>query len=118
MSIHAVYEYGAWRKLEAMRWQAYAVLAGSFARIFFANLTTGEPGQWLSTRVLTVIPIAAIEYYMFSREQAPGNAGIRRRLDPALVFAYVLGIVGSVGPAASGVGMGGSGAAGAARPII
>ena len=81
----AVYEYGALRKRDQLRWQAYLVLAASFVRIFFANLASGEPGELLSSRMMTVLPMAAIYYFVYSREIEEAKT---RRWNPAIVFAY------------------------------
>jgi hypothetical protein len=82
----ALYEYGAFRKSSQFRWQAYLTLCASFARIFFANLTVGAAGDWMSTRTLTVLPIVAIYYYVYSRETAGTKAS---RFHPAQLFAHL-----------------------------
>jgi hypothetical protein len=82
----ALYEYGSFRKSMQLRWQAYLVLAASFVRIFFANLTVGAPGDWLSTRTLTVLPIVAIYYFVYSREVASRRTS---RFHPAQLFAHL-----------------------------
>ncbi|HEY3930440.1 MAG TPA: DUF2339 domain-containing protein [Candidatus Koribacter sp.] len=81
-----LYEYGAFRKVSHWRWQAYITLAGSFTRIFFANLGTREVGGWLSTRTVTVLPMVAIYYYVYLRGSREAKAG--RRFDPTILFAY------------------------------
>jgi hypothetical protein len=82
----ALYEYGAFRKSSQLRWQAYLMLCASFVRIFFANLTIGAAGDWMSTRTLTVLPIVAIYYYVYSRE-ADGTK--TSRFQPAQLFAHL-----------------------------
>jgi hypothetical protein len=84
-----VYEYGAFRKLPQLRWQAYLVLSASFVRIFFANLTAGAAGDLLSTRMLTVLPIAAIYYFVYAREVETAKSAPVRRWNPAGIFAYL-----------------------------
>jgi hypothetical protein len=82
----ALYEYGLFRKSGQLRWQGFLVLAASFARIFFANLTAGTAGDWLSTRTVTVLPIVAIYYYVYSREARPQATS---RFHPAQLFAHL-----------------------------
>jgi hypothetical protein len=82
----ALYEYGAFRKSAQFRWQAYLVLCGSFVRIFFANLTAGAAGDWMSTRTLTVLPIVAIYYFVYAREvETRRTSGF----NPAQLFAHL-----------------------------
>ena len=82
----AIYEYGELRKAAQMRWQAYLVLCASFVRMFFANLSNGNAGDWLSTRMVTVLPIAAIYYYVYARETSQSAS---TRFKPAPLFAYL-----------------------------
>lgn len=82
-----LYEYGALRKATQFRWQAYVVLLASFGRIFFANLTAGAAGDFLSSRMLTVLPIAAIYFYVYAREVRTTQRA--RTLTPASLFAYL-----------------------------
>ena len=63
-----LFEIGHWREQNQIRLQAYALLAASFARIFFVNLTADAlPGQWLSPRLYTVAPLACIYFYVWAR---------------------------------------------------
>lgn len=82
----ALYEYGAFRKSAHLRWQAFVVLAASFVRIFFANLTAGAPGDWMSTRTLTVLPIVAVYYFVYSRETGTRGSS---RFHLAQLFAHL-----------------------------
>ena len=82
----ALYEYGAFRKSPQLRRQAYLMLCASFVRIFFANLTVGAAGDWMSTRTLTVLPIVAIYYYVYSREAGGAK---QSRFHPSQLFAHL-----------------------------
>jgi uncharacterized membrane protein len=49
------------------RFQAYVALSAAFARIFFVNLTAGDPGSFWSDRTYTVLPIALIIFFVYSQ---------------------------------------------------
>ena len=67
-----LFEFGQWRQIRQLRLQGYVALAASFSRIFFVNLTAAAlPGEWLSPRVYTVVPLALIYFYVWSRLQSP-----------------------------------------------
>ncbi len=73
-----LFEYGLWRKVRQFRFQAYVALAASFGRIFFANLTAGNPGEFWGPRIYTVLPITLIlffVYFQLDEQSAPDDRG-------------------------------------------
>jgi Predicted membrane protein (DUF2339) len=71
-----LFEYGLWRKVRQFRFQAYVALAGSFGRIFFANLTSGNPGEFWGPRMYTVLPITLILFFVYF-QLGPGEQSAR-----------------------------------------
>jgi len=66
-----LFEIGAWKKQRQLRFQSYTLLAASFARIFFVNLSAATlPGEALSPRIYTVAPLALIFFYVWMRLQS------------------------------------------------
>ena len=65
MGVHSWGSPGSWRA------QSYLALAGSFARIFFANLNLPVTGGFMTTladpRVLTAAPLALVYFWVYSR---------------------------------------------------
>jgi hypothetical protein len=49
-----LFEYGLLRNTRQFRFQAYVALAAAFGRIFFANLTAGNPVEFWGPRIYTV----------------------------------------------------------------
>ena len=73
-----LFEYGLWRKVRQFRFQAYVALAAAFGRIFFANLTAGNPGEFWGPRIYTVLPITLIlffVYFQLDEQSAPDDRG-------------------------------------------
>jgi len=62
-----LFEYGLVRHDRQFRFQAYVALSAAFARIFFVNLTAGDPGNFWSDRTYTVLPIALIIFFVYSQ---------------------------------------------------
>jgi hypothetical protein len=62
-----LFEYGLWRKVRQFRFQAYVALTASFGRIFFANLTAGNPGEFWGPRIYTVLPITLIFFFVYAQ---------------------------------------------------
>ncbi len=62
-----LFEYGLVRRVRQFRFQAYVALSAAFARIFFVNLTAGDPGNFWSDRSYTVLPIALIIFFVYSQ---------------------------------------------------
>jgi hypothetical protein len=65
-----LFEYGLVRGIRQFRFQAYVALSAAFARIFFVNLTAGDPGNFWSDRTYTVLPIALIIFFVYSQLEA------------------------------------------------
>jgi len=66
-----LFEYGLLRKIAQFRYQSYVAFTAAFARIFFANLAAGEPGVFLSDRMITVAPLVLIFFFVYA--QLPGS---------------------------------------------
>jgi hypothetical protein len=83
-----LFEYGLWRKVRQFRFQAYVALAASFGRIFFANLTAGNPGEFWGPRMYTVLPITLILFFVYAQlnEQAAADD---RGLHFDMLLAYL-----------------------------
>jgi hypothetical protein len=66
-----LFEFGDWRKVKQIRLQGYVLLVIAFARIFFVNLTAATlPGEVISPRIYTVLPIAIINFFVWARLQS------------------------------------------------
>jgi len=66
-----LFEIGWWKQQRQLRLQAYVLMAFSFGRIFFVNLTAATmPGEWLGPRIYTVAPLALIYFYVWARLQS------------------------------------------------
>ena len=66
-----LFEYGLLRKIAQFRYQAYIALVAAFTRIFFVNLTAGEPGEFWSPRLYTIAPLVMIFFLVYA--QLPEN---------------------------------------------
>jgi len=63
-----LFEVGTLRNVRQLRFQGYVALFSSFGRIFVVNLAAGgQPGDWLSPRMLTVVPVALILFFVYSQ---------------------------------------------------
>lgn len=63
-----LFEIGTWKNQQHLRWQAFLALAAAFLRIFFVNVTaSAQPGEFLSPRVYTIVPLALIYFYVWTR---------------------------------------------------
>jgi predicted membrane protein DUF2339 len=62
-----LFEYGTLRNVGQFRYQSYVALVASFARIFFVNLTAGEPGHFWSPRTYTILPLVAIYFFVYEQ---------------------------------------------------
>jgi len=84
-----LFELGTLWKQKQIRLQAYAALTAAFARIFFVNLTAATlPGETVSPRIYTVVPIALIFFFVWTRlqsEQAKPEIG---QWSPRDLIAY------------------------------
>jgi hypothetical protein len=85
-----LFEYGMWRQTTQFRMQAYVALTASFGRIFFANLTADNPGEFWGPRIYTVLPIALILFFVYA-QVGSGDQGAQldRRLRLDMVLAYL-----------------------------
>jgi hypothetical protein len=73
-----LFEWGLLRRQRQIRLQGYAALAVAFGRIFFVNLTAARlPGEAVSAAILSVVPIALIDFAIWWQLQAekPDAAG-------------------------------------------
>lgn len=85
-----LFEYGILRKTTQFRYQAYVALMAAFARIFFANLTAGEPGEFWGPRMYTILPLALILYFVYAQlPQNEENVARDRRLHFDTLVAYL-----------------------------
>ena len=85
-----LFEYGILRKITQFRYQAYVALIVAFARIFFANLTAGEPGEFWGPRVYTILPLALIFYFVYAQLPEKEETVSRdRRLHFDVLLAYL-----------------------------
>ncbi|MGD0787750.1 MAG: DUF2339 domain-containing protein [Terracidiphilus sp.] len=84
-----LFEFGTWRQQKQIRLQAYVALAAAFARIFFVNLTAETlPGEALSPRIYTVVPIALIYFFVWAQLQSEKAAPEIGRWRVADLIAY------------------------------
>jgi hypothetical protein len=68
-----LFEVGAWKHQRQLRFQTFGLLIAAFVRIFFVNLTAAAlPGEALSPRVYTIVPMVMIYFYIWTRLQ-PGK---------------------------------------------
>ncbi|HEY3704535.1 MAG TPA: DUF2339 domain-containing protein [Terracidiphilus sp.] len=86
----ALFEAGDWRDARQLRLQAYAFFATSFGRIFFVNLTAAAaPGEMLSPRVYTVVPLALIYFFVWSQMQSKKTDDAGGGWSPANLISYL-----------------------------
>lgn len=92
-----LFEVGRHPRWHALRLPAQAAFIAAFIRIlFFANLNAaGAPGE-LSPRLYTILPVAAIFYYVYWQlgwhsEMVPAEEGARRRASH--LHAYMAAIL-------------------------
>jgi uncharacterized membrane protein len=84
-----LFEIAAWKHQVHLRWQAFIALGGSFARIFFVNLTAEAlPGERLSPRLYTIVPLALIYFYVWSRLRPSKTAPDSERWNPTDLIAH------------------------------
>jgi hypothetical protein len=87
-----LFEYGVMRKITQFRYQAYVALIAAFVRIFFANLTAGEPGEFWGPRMYTILPLALIFFFVYA--QLPEKEETINR-DRSLHFDALLAYLGT-----------------------
>jgi len=70
-----LFECGDWRKQRPLRLQGYVLLTIGFARVFFVNLTAASlPGELISPRIYTIVPIAIINFFVWAQLQSGKDA--------------------------------------------
>jgi len=84
-----LFEYGILRKITQFRYQAYVALIAAFARIFFANLTAGEPGEFWGPRMYTILPLALILFFVYAQLPQEEDVARDRRLHFDVLLAYL-----------------------------
>ncbi len=85
-----LFEYGILRKITQFRYQAYVALIAAFIRIFFANLTVGEPGEFWGPRMYTILPLVLIFFFVYAQlPQKEENIARDRRLHFDALLAYL-----------------------------
>ncbi|HET8923320.1 MAG TPA: DUF2339 domain-containing protein [Candidatus Acidoferrum sp.] len=85
-----LFEYGLLRKITQFRYQAYVALAAAFTRIFFANLTAGEPGKFWGPRMYTILPLALILFFVYAQLPEKEESTTRdRRMHFDALLAYL-----------------------------
>jgi hypothetical protein len=73
-----LFELGFGQRSNSLRWQSYAALGGSFARMFYVNINaTGNPGE-ISPRVWTMLFLAAAFFYVYARLAAGTDDSLQR----------------------------------------
>ncbi|HTW81835.1 MAG TPA: DUF2339 domain-containing protein [Terracidiphilus sp.] len=84
-----LFETGAWGGQKQIRLQAYTLLAASFVRIFLVNLSAATlPGELISPRIYTVVPLTIICFYVWSRLTWPGIQRELSRWSASNLIAY------------------------------
>jgi len=85
-----LFEYGLLRRIAQFRYQSYVAFTAAFARIFFANLAAGEPGVFLSDRMITVAPLILIFFFVYAQLPASEeNTSSDRRFHFDSFVAYL-----------------------------
>ncbi len=62
-----LFEIGIVRRRSYLRHQGYLLLAASFIRIFFVNLSAGGDSRFLNPRMYTVLPLIAAYLWVYER---------------------------------------------------
>jgi hypothetical protein len=84
-----LFEFGLFRKIKQFRFQAYVALTAAFVRIFFANLTAGDPAEFWGPRMYTVLPLTLILFFIYSQvgpEEKSAEEDRRLRFDTLLAY--------------------------------
>jgi hypothetical protein len=85
-----LFEYGLLRKITQFRYQAYVALVAAFTRIFFSNLTAGEPGEFWGPRMYTILPLVLIFFFVYAQlPQKEEDTGRDRRWHFDVLLAYL-----------------------------
>jgi hypothetical protein len=84
-----LFEIGIWRGQKQLRLQAYALLAASFLRIFLVNFSAATlPGEFISPRIYTVVPLTLIYFYVWARLLWPDAQPELGRWSASNLIAY------------------------------
>jgi uncharacterized membrane protein len=84
-----LFEIGTRRGQKQLRLQAYALLAASFLRIFLVNLNAATlPGDFISPRIYTVMPLTLIYFYVWARLLRPNSQPEFGRWSASDLIAY------------------------------
>jgi hypothetical protein len=84
-----LFELGTWRQQKQIRLQAYSALTAAFARIFFVNLSAATlPGETISPRIYTVVPIALTFFFVWTQLQSNNAKPEIGRWSPSDLIAY------------------------------
>src|SRR5208283_5067517 len=62
-----LFEYGKLRDIRQFRFQSYVALCASFVRIFFANLSAGEPDHFWNPRTYSILPLVVIYFFIYAQ---------------------------------------------------
>jgi hypothetical protein len=62
-----LFEYGLFRDVRQIRYQAYVALTAAFGRIFFANLAAQPSAGFWGPRVITTAPLALIFLFIYAQ---------------------------------------------------
>jgi hypothetical protein len=85
-----LFEIGVWRVQKQLRLQSYAMLAASFVRIFLVNLSAVTlPGDLISPRIYTIVPLSIIYFYVWARLSRPRSEPDLGRWSASNPFAYL-----------------------------
>jgi hypothetical protein len=85
-----LFEYGFLRKISQFRYQAYVAFIAAFARIFFGNLSAGEPGQIFGPRFYTVVPLILIFFFVYAQLSEKETGALREpRFRSEVLVAYL-----------------------------
>ena len=84
-----LFEYGFLRKITQFRYQAYVAFLAAFGRIFFANLTAGEPGELFGPRIYTVLPLILIFFFVYAQLSGEKEVPRPSRLNAGSIVAYL-----------------------------
>jgi len=69
-----LFEYGLLGKIPQFRYQAYIAFIAAFTRIFFVNLTAGEPGEFWGPRMYTILPLVLIFFFVYAQLPRTGSS--------------------------------------------
>jgi uncharacterized membrane protein len=87
-------EIGRWQGRADLRWQGHVIAMAVLVRLLVANLNAEGQFGWASTRLVTVLPLVAMFYYLFSAMQKDAAAGMltsKEMTSSALTHTYGTG---------------------------